>query len=52
MFTEANGFNTEYKRGRREELVDGFLICSFLPALALLKLHYVMHERGAANTMT
>lgn len=52
LLTKANGFNTEYKRGKRKELVDGFLICSLLPAPASLKLHYVMHERGAANNMT
>lgn len=44
--------DTEYKRGKRKELVDGFLICSFLPALASLKLHCVMHEQEAANIMT
>lgn len=52
MLTEANGINTEYKRGKRKELVDGFLICSFLPALASLKLHCVMHKQEAANIMT
>lgn len=45
LLTEANGLNTECKRGKKKQENNwqaGFLICSLLPALASLKLHYVM----------